>query len=58
MVASPEIAFSVFFRSYCQQPLFFSASNSLTSCWYFSDPGIFSPLFLYLPGTDYHRILM
>jgi len=49
MVANPEIAFCVFFGgSYCQQPLFFSTSNSLPSCSYFSVPGIFSRLFLYL----------
>jgi len=51
MVANPEIAFSVFFRSsYYQQPLFLSTSNSLPLCWYSSIPGIFSPLFLYLGG--------
>jgi len=52
MVANPEIVFSVFFgSSYCEQPLFFSTSNSLPSCWYSSVPGIFSPLFLCLGGS-------
>jgi len=51
MVANPEIAFSVFFgSSYSQQPLFFSTSNSLPTCWHSSIPGIFSPLFSYLGG--------
>ena len=51
MVANPDIAFSVFFgSSYCQQPLFFTTSNSLPSCWYSSVAGIFSSLFLYLRG--------